>query len=185
MNKASLYNIKELGLNQIYLSSKKVENVRQWFSLDMLSFQPIEIYHFGDKFRITDGHSRAYVAWENGIEKIPAIISDSEIVTGELGQIQYKHDGIWCERFGLKDISFLHNRILAHDKYVELWMGRCDKMYDLVCAIHNNILDKDLHEAHLIEFENKGLYIYGISEDLSLYYCEDINGNLKTEPRPK
>ncbi|MCL2363100.1 MAG: hypothetical protein FWC71_00370 [Defluviitaleaceae bacterium] len=58
-------------------------------------------------------------------------------------------------------------------------------MYDLVYAIHNNHLDKDLHEAHRIDLENKGLYIYGISEDLSLYYCEDIDGNLKAELRPK
>ena len=63
-------------------------------------------------------------------------------------------------------------------------MGRCDKMYDLVYAIFDNVLDKDLYEAHLIELENKGLYIYGISEDLSLYHCEDINGNLTVKPRP-
>ena len=168
-----LYNIYELGISQIYLSSKKLENIRQWFSIDMSLFQPIEIYNFNGKLRIVDGHSRAFIAWENGVTEIPAILSDNEIVTSELGQLQYEQDRIWCERFGLNDISDLQNRIISHEDYENLWIDRCDVMYNLVCAVRDNKISD-------LNLENDGLFVYGISENLSTYYCEDINGTLST-----
>lgn len=129
--------IDSLKLSQIYLSQKKIDNVLTWFDGSLRNFQPISARDFlnDGNLHITDGHTRAYVAWQHGIEKIPYVYDEDEIVTCELGQIQYQEDIVWCDRFGLQHISALKDRILSEDDYEDLWRGRCGKMYNLKVAL--------------------------------------------------
>jgi len=180
----SMVAIDDLRLSQIYLSQKKIDNVLAWFDPSLRSFEPISARDFlgNGNLHITDGHTRAFVAWQHGIERIPCIYDKSKIVTCKLGQIQYEEDIVWCDRFRLHHISDLAGRILSENAYEELWRGRCGKMYDLKLALHERKLcPKELNLARE-RFLKKGLFIYGISENLGTLYLENNSGELFEAP---
>ena len=144
----TLININDLKLCQIYLSQMKIDNILSWFEPSLKNFEPIYVRDFlnNGNLHITDGHTRAFIAWQHGIIQIPYIYDNSDIVTCELGQIQYEEDIIWCDRFNLHHISNLSNRILSEHDYEELWRNRCGKMYDLKVAL----LEKSICEKNFI-----------------------------------
>ena len=179
-----LINIDSLKLSQIYLSKKKIEDVLSWFEPSLDSFKPVSARDFlgNGNLHITDGHTRAFVAWQKGIEQIPYVYDENEIVTCELGQIQYEEDIIWCDRFGLRHISDLSGRILSENEYEEFWRGRCGKMYDLKRAlVEEKISAKELN-GKKERLAQAGLFVYGISEDLNTLYFENIAGELFEAP---
>jgi len=169
-----------LQLSQIYLSKKKIDNVLGWFERSMQNFEPISVRDFlnDGNLHITDGHTRAFVAWRHGIKQIPYIYDEDEIVTCELGQIQYEEDIIWCNRFNLRHISDLSNRILSEHSYEELWRGRCGKMYALKTALLEKAICSKEFNLKKDTLASKGLFIYGISEDFNILYCENTLGEL-------
>lgn len=167
------YPLLKLGLSQIFLNEDKVEAVKKWFRLDDMSiFQPLRVHDFENgKYTIIDGHSRAYVVYKQGLEVVPIIYDKTDMVAGETGQKLYLADIEWCDRFRLKNISDLENRIISGEQYRRFWMGRCDRSYDLL--------------TQTTEDERKGmrqkapeLFLYGAEEDLSELYFEDSFGKL-------
>jgi len=60
----------------------------------MKNFEPIYVHDFmkNGNFHITDGHTRAFIAWKYGIKQIPYIYDESEIVASETGQIQSEYN---------------------------------------------------------------------------------------------
>lgn len=105
-------NILELGLSQMYLSIDKINGVKSWFVPDrIMEYQALPVHDFGNgRYTLTDGHSRAYVAFRAGIDYIPVIYDLDAMVTNPTGQMLYKNDIVWCDRFGLKNISHLEKR---------------------------------------------------------------------------
>ena len=176
--------IENLKLSQIYLSQKKINDVLEWFDLSLHNFNPISARDFlnNGNLHITDGHTRAFIAWQHGIKKIPYIYDEDEIVTCEIGQIQYEEDILWCDRFNLHKISDLSNRILSEQGYEELWCGRCGKMYDLKVALLEKTICLKEFNAKKDKLARKNLFIYGISEDLSILYYENNLGELFETP---
>jgi hypothetical protein len=169
-----------LKLSQIYLSQKKIDDVLEWFEPSLRNFKPISVRDFlnnGNR-HITDGHTRAFIAWQHGIKKIPYIYDEDEIVTCELGQIQYEEDILWCDRFNLHHISDLSNRILSEQGYEELWRRRCGKMYDLKVALFEKKICLNEFNTRKDKLAQKGFFIYGISEDLSTLYYENNLGEV-------
>ena len=63
-----LIDIDMLGLSQIYLNSDKIKSVEEWFNPHHMEFfQPLPVYDFGNNvYTLTDGHTRAYVAYKSG-----------------------------------------------------------------------------------------------------------------------
>ena len=172
--------IAHLKPSQIYLSQKKIDGVLSWFEPSLSNFEPISARDFlnNGNLHITDGHSRAYVAWQQGVRQIPFIYDEDELVTCALGQIQYEEDIIWCGRFDLHQISDLSSRILSGQDYEELWRGRCDKMYDLKVALLEKALCPNEFNAKNERLAQQGLFVYGISEDLNVLYYENHLGDL-------
>ncbi|MCL2408938.1 MAG: hypothetical protein FWC96_04905 [Oscillospiraceae bacterium] len=169
-----------LKLSQIYLSQEKIDNVLAWFEPSLKNFEPIFVRDFlnNDNLHITDGHTRALIAWQYGIKRIPYIYDEDEIVTCELGQIQYEEDIVWCNRFGLHHISDLSNRILSEQEYEKLWRGRCGKIYNLkVALLEKSICLKEFNNKKE-KLAQKDLFVYGISGDLSTLYLENNSGEL-------
>ncbi|MDE7211347.1 MAG: hypothetical protein K2O03_07870 [Lachnospiraceae bacterium] len=162
-----------LGLSQIYLSSEKITSIEKWFDPQcMENFQPLCVHDFGNqRYTITDGHTRAYVAYKNGISVLPAVYDRDDIVTGPIGQMLYKADIDWCERFRLSHIMHLENRILDRDAYQKLWIGRCDRSYDLLTQASDS-------EQALLQKLTSDLFLYGASEDMSIFFFENKAGQL-------
>lgn len=71
--------INELGLSQLYLSKAKIDKVMIWFDpLKCDEYEPLPVHDFMNNGRLvlTDGHSRAYVAYSYGISRIAVRAKD-------------------------------------------------------------------------------------------------------------
>ena len=168
-----LINIDQLGLSQIYLSSNKITSVIKWFNpQNMDIFQPLPVHDFGNNtYTLTDGHTRAYVAYKNGVSVLPVVYDNDDIVTNQVGQMLYKADIEWCKRLKLSHIKQLENRILNKNEYQKLWLERCDRSY--------NLLTKIPHSEHMqLQYLAPNLFLYGASEDMSVLYFENEVGDL-------
>lgn len=76
--------IKELQLSQLFLSHAKIVKIHEWFSSDLMNFSPITIRSFSwsEKPVLIDGHTRAFVAAQNGVRDLPVII-DEDVISDE------------------------------------------------------------------------------------------------------
>ena len=84
-----LINIDSLCLSQIYLNSDKIASIMKWFdSQCMDNFQPVQVHDFGNNaYTLTDGHTRTYIAYKNGISALPALYDNDDIVASKVGQM--------------------------------------------------------------------------------------------------
>lgn len=167
------YPLLELGLSQIYLNENKIKAIEKWFNPnDMSIFEPLTVHDYGNgKYTLTDGHSRAYVAYRNGLTHVPVIYDNDDIVGGEIGQKLYRADIEWCNRFHIENISCLGSRILTNAEYQKLWIERCDRSYNLLTQTTE--ADRKTMQNKVLE-----LFLYGASEDLSEIYFENSSGEL-------
>ena len=165
--------ISELRLSQLYLNADKIAAIEAWFDPHNLSnFEPLYVHDFGDQqLTLTDGHSRAFVAYKNSVEKLPVVYDTNEIVTSDTGMLSYKNDIEWCKRFGLRSIADLSTRIVTAAEYQNLWIERCDKAYDLLTQTTEQ--QRATWQAMYPQ-----LFLYGISEDLKMLYFENASGDL-------
>ena len=169
-------NINDLGFSQIYLSSKKIESIQKWFDKSLKNFDPIPVRDFIGKGQLflTDGHTRTFVAWKNGIKELPVLYDkDEDLVTNDLSLEMYLNCINWCKRLKINNISDFSNRILSEEKYNELWNKRCDRLHYLVKALKNGKIAREFFIEKENQLKEKDLYIYGISKDLKILYCEN------------
>lgn len=168
-----LINIDLLGLSQIYLSSNKIASVTEWFNPQCMdNFKPLPVHDFGNNtYTLTDGHTRAYVAYKNGVSFLPVFYDNDDIVTNQVGQMLYNADIDWCKRFKLSHIKQLEHRIINKNTYQKLWIDRCDRSY--------NLLTKTSHSEHMrLQNFAPDLFLYGASEDISALFFENEAGEL-------
>lgn len=172
--------IADLGCSQIYLSEKKLCAVRGWFTPTLENFVPVPVRDFlgNGQMVLTDGHTRTFVAWENGLTEIPVVYDEDEMVTNEIGHALYVQDIIWCVRFGITSVVDLSDRILPEEAYERLWLGRCDRLNHLVAALHDGRIDRAELANKQDALAKRGWFVYGISADLTKLCCEDPAGHL-------
>lgn len=168
-----LMNIDLLGLSQIYLSSEKIASVTKWFEPQcMEDFKPLPVHDFGNNmYTLTDGHTRAYVAYKNGVSVLPVVYDNDDIVTNQVGQMLYKADIDWCKRFKLSHIKHLGSRILNKSTYQKLWIVRCDRSYNLLTKTSYN-------ERMQLQNLAPDLFLYGASENMLVLFFENEKGEL-------
>ena len=162
----------ELGVSQLYLNQSKLENIKKWFTPDYTDLcAPLPVYDFGTgRLTLTDGHSRAFVAYQYKI-KIPIVYDTDEIVICEEGQLLYQNDIDWCQRFKIRTVADLESRIVDSSKYHYLWIERCNRAYNLLTKTNEN-------ERIQIGRQHPDLFLYGANDDLTIYYFENIYGKL-------
>ena len=167
------YPLLKLGLSQIYLNETKLRTIKKWFNPDDMSvFEPLPVRNFGNgRYTLTDGHSRAYVAYLNGLTHLPIVYDNDDVVAGEIGQKLYCADIEWCNRFHIGNISHLESRILTNKEYQRLWIGRCDRSYNLLTQTTKE--DRELMQNKVPE-----LFLYGASDDCTELYYENTEGRL-------
>lgn len=171
-----LIHIDQLRPSQIYLGAHKIAAIEKWFrppSMD--NFQPLSVHDFGDgAYTITDGHSRAYAAYQGGIFILPAVYDNRPMVAGPAGQLSYQADILWCKRFHLSHISQFGKRIVSKSAYQELWIERCDRSYNLLTRTS---------PGERAELQNSvsglpDMFLYGASEDMTVLFFENTEGRL-------
>ncbi len=120
--------ISELGVSQLYISERKLEEVNAWVTADTdFAANPLPVCDFGDgRYTLTDGHTRAVCAYLLGIGEICARIdSDDEVISGN-GRKLYEECIKWCKEENVTDISALAKRIIPADEYEMKWIKRCE-----------------------------------------------------------
>lgn len=165
--------IDQLGLSQIYLSGKKIAAIKKWFDPHcMENFSPLPVHDFGNHiYTLTDGHTRAYVAYKSGLTALPAVYDLDDIITNQTGQMLYKEDIEWCGRFHLSHIKDLGNRILDKAAYQKLWVERCDRSFHLLTQTSSE-------ERVQLQRLAPDLFLYGASQDIQVLFFEDGAGRL-------
>lgn len=165
--------LNDLGLSQIYLNRDKIDAIKDWFRVTEIDgYEPLPVYDFGDgKLTLTDGHSRAFVAYKFGIRKVRVQYDHDEIVTGIIGQKLYRQALIWCRRFSVDSIGKLEDRIISSEDYAFYWIERCSRSYNLIAKASERQFD-----SFSLKFRN--LLLYGSNEDLTHLYYESLSGEL-------
>ena len=82
-----LINIDSLGISQIYLSSSKIAAITEWFDPQCMdNFHPLRVHDFGNNtYTITDGHTRAYIAYKTGVSALPVCYDNDDMIVGQVG----------------------------------------------------------------------------------------------------
>lgn len=126
-NKVKKIKFSDLYVSQLYISSEKLNSVKGWLTAETLSsLEPLPVYKFGRKYTLTDGHTRALVAFLLGAETISVYIDDDDIVTSSEGLSLYKTCINWCNEANVITVPDLANRIIPENEYQIKWIGRCE-----------------------------------------------------------
>ena len=113
--------ITDLHPTQLYLSEKKLQAIQMLDqSVDIINVDPISVLAFGDRFLITDGHHRAYLALLAGRDTISAEFDRDG------GDELYALYAQACEERKISSVFDLKHRILPQDEYEAKWYNWCD-----------------------------------------------------------
>ena len=124
LNNIFYLNLNRIQPSQLYLSDKKIGQVLN--SLRNSGFknaQPLPVKQLNDDMIFTDGHTRAYILWQNGYSEIKVMWEDEDL-DWKLYEICVK----WCKQAGIRTIADLIDRIIDHESYKTMWIERCKKM---------------------------------------------------------
>ena len=127
-------NINDLQPSQLYLSAKKIKEVKKYFdSVNLEEIEPLPIKKIGYNVFLTDGHTRAYLLKKNGIENIKVYYDQDD-----LDWLKYMVCVNWAKKAGINKISDLEDKIIDHSSYKKRWIAKCEKMHQ---NIENDIFN--------------------------------------------
>lgn len=117
--------VSDIQPSQLYISEKKLAKIKEKFnSKDISTLEVIPIKKIGKEIFYTDGHTRAFAAFQAGFTEIPVIWEDEEL-DWEL----YKICMNWCKNAGIYSIADLSDRVVNQKDYEILWYKRCDDLH--------------------------------------------------------
>ncbi len=112
--------------SQLYISTRKLTQVRAWWEPPRLvTLTPVPIKRLNGRVIYTDGHTRAFAAYQRGFTEIP-IVWDKDELDWEAYQICVE----WCMKAGIYTVMDLQNRVIPPEAYEYLWIERCRAMHD-------------------------------------------------------
>lgn len=124
MSEYIVMNLKDIQPSQLYISSKKLDDVLKWFNpSDHHSYDAIPVKDLNGKVIFLDGHTRAYAAYLKGAETIKVYWDDEE-----LSWDAYQICVDWCNAEGITSIKNLEGKVISHEEYEILWYERCREM---------------------------------------------------------
>ena len=116
--------LQDIQPSQFYISQQKIDKMKEWFSSDDLSnFEPIPIKKLKGNIIFTDGHTRAWLAYEAGLTEVP-VVWDEDDLDWEL----YQKCVDACLERGVRTIADLKGRILSPEDYILKWDYWCDEL---------------------------------------------------------
>ena len=112
--------------SQLFISEVKLNKVEQYLDLvDLASLDPLPVKKIGETVFFTDGHTRAFALWRQGIREVEVYWDEDD-----LNWYQYLICLHWCRQEGIWSIGHLHDRILPQGEYEIQWLERCKIMQD-------------------------------------------------------
>jgi hypothetical protein len=118
--------VADLHPTQLYLSSEKLAVVVDWFDFDSPAYDPLPAFEYGGAWYLSDGHTRAFVAWLAGETRI-RVERDTEV--REVYDFDVYRTCIeWCAEAGVESIPDLRGRVVEPATYEERWIDRCSEI---------------------------------------------------------
>lgn len=125
MTKAFILSLAQIQPSQLYISTTKLAQVRAWWTPpQMATLIPIPVVRLDDAIVATDGHTRAFAAYQAGFGEVPVVWD-----TDELDWQAYRICVDWCRAEGVRTVMDLAGRVVAPADYQRLWLDRCRRMH--------------------------------------------------------
>jgi hypothetical protein len=116
----------QLQPSQLYISTQKLAQVMAWWDPPHLAtLTPVPIKRLNGRVIYTDGHTRAFAAYQRGFTEVPVFWDEDEL-DWEAYQICVD----WCLEAGIFTVMDLKDRIISPEAYEHLWIGRCRVMHE-------------------------------------------------------
>jgi hypothetical protein len=117
--------------SQLYINTQKLAQVMAWWEPPRLvTLTPVPIKRLNGRVIYTDGHTRAFAAYQQGFTKVPVVWDEDEL-DWEAYQICVD----WCLEVGIHTVMDLQRRVIPPEAYEHLWIGRCRRMHDRLEAV--------------------------------------------------
>ncbi|MHA1462434.1 MAG: hypothetical protein ACTSQ0_05130 [Candidatus Heimdallarchaeota archaeon] len=111
--------------SQLYISEKKLASIKEKITKNgTVELDPIPIKKLGEDVIYTDGHTRAFLAYQKGDKEITVEWDDDEL-DWEMYEICVQ----WCKDEKIFSIADLQKRIVPHKKYEVVWYKRCKTLH--------------------------------------------------------
>jgi hypothetical protein len=121
-----LKNITEIQPSQLYLNAAKIAKIKEFYRPILIeTIPPIPIKKLRDDIIFVDGHTRAYVAFQKGITKLPVYWE----VDADLDWDIYEICVDWCKFERILNIGHLKDKIVKNSEYKVEWLERCRKLH--------------------------------------------------------
>ena len=135
--------IKKIQPSQLYLNKEKVKKISKNLSLyGIRKLMPLPVKLLSEEIIFTDGHTRAFILWKNGAQKIEVYWQEEdEDLDWELYEVCVN----WCKDANILSIEDLGGKIIDSKSYKEKWINRCHKMLLEIEKIRN---EKSLAYSH-------------------------------------
>lgn len=119
--------------SQFYLSQEKIDRIKEWFDPnDLSNFEPIPIKYLNGKIIFTDGHTRAWVAYEAGLTEVP-FVWDEDDLDWEL----YQKCVEACLERDVHTVIDFTDSVLSSEDYVIKWDYWCDELQEKHAYLKN------------------------------------------------
>jgi len=115
--------VEALRPTQCYLNAAKVAAVTERIEGTVLDPGPLPVYEFDGDRHLTDGHTRAFVAYLTGRDRVP-VVTDGELES-EYDLSVYRACIEWCEREGIERVPDLTGRVVGPETFRTEWIDRC------------------------------------------------------------
>lgn len=113
--------------SQLYLNGAKVTAVIEWFDFDEpdRTYGMLPVLEYGGDPYLTDGHTRAFVAYLAGVEELRVTRDDTTF--DRTDRLLYRECLGWCSDAGITTIGDLAGRVLSPEAYEKRWIERCHR----------------------------------------------------------
>ena len=105
--------------SQLYISEAKLA----WVKEDGGLHEPLPVKQLAGRVVLTDGHTRAFAAWQAGRPEIEVYWDPDE-----LDWEAYEICVTWCEAEGIRSVADLAGRVVPPEAYEVIWLQRCAHM---------------------------------------------------------
>lgn len=117
-------NLVDLQPSQLYICSEKLSAIESEMQrICDNSIEPLPVRRIGSKIVLTDGHTRAFVAFRKGLNYV-TVYWDTDELYWEAYEICVE----WCIQKNIHSVVDLQTRIISLDQYEKLWRERCRRM---------------------------------------------------------
>jgi hypothetical protein len=116
--------------SQLYLNGRKLALVTPWFDFAEPNYDPLPVRRIRDgnddeRWMLTDGHTRTFVAHLAGADVLRVVRDTDDLPMG-----LYRRCVQWCEDEGITEIADLAGRVLNAEQFEERWVERCQNELD-------------------------------------------------------